>query len=589
MHHWMDLERIGQRRGTRRWFIGAAAGAAGAAGLASIGCDGGKGSPTPPIGAARDETASPGASPTPTRQAGVQPGGTLRYTGFLVTGEGGTARFDPQKTQSAPFYGQQAMVFSRLLAYQSMGDGTIVPDLATALPEQPDPQTYTFRLNPSARWHDRAPLGGRSVTADDVKFTLQRQIEGDASFIRKAKWTSVESVTVSDPSTVTIKLKSPLAAMVSQFADVNSFIIAPEVAQNGFSLDNQVGSGPFRWVEWSEGKFASVTKNAAWHGANGRPLLNGIDVLQPRDTAEVEAWLRTKKLDVAFVGRPQADRLRSAIPQLRDDTVGLSRFFGMRFSVQQFPYTDPRFRAAVSMALDRRDMLQQFFAGSGEGKPWISWPIKRWTLPQSELSSRPGFRPGTSGRAEDIKDAKALLAAFTSEKKLPTEALGLLVVDEAEKNLRMGTVIFDQLKKTLDLNVQVYPVPAADLGQRLLSLNAPWVVGPDDGWVDLDDRVYPYFHSEGTKNSFPLRDKEMDALIVAQRVELNEDKRRAIGYEIQRKLLDLNVGINFVSERVVALTWPYVRGFPLDVADGYQHRLADCWIDQGDSTYRGRT
>jgi len=234
-------------------------------------------------------------------------------------------------------------------------------------------------------------------------------------------------------------------------------------------------------------------------------------------------------------------------------------------------------------------MLQQFFAGSGEVNPWISWPIKRWTLPQAELSTRPGYRPGASGRADDIKEAKALLAAFTSEKALPTDALGLLVVDEAEKNLRMGTVIFEQLKKTLDLNVQVYPVPAADLGQRLISLNAPWAVGPDDGWVDLDDWVYPYFHSEGTKNSFPLRDKEMDALIVAQRVELNEDKRREIGYQIQRKLLDLNVGINFVSERVVALAWPYLRNFPLDVADGYQHRLADCWMDQGDPSYRGRT
>jgi len=481
------------------------------------------------------------------------------------------------------------MVFSRLLAYQSMGDGTIVPDLARALPEQPDSQTYVFRLNPNARWHDRAPLGERQVTADDVKFTLQRQMEGDASFIRKSKWTSIDSIAVSDPATVTVKLKSPLAAMVGQFADVNSFVIAPEVATAGFSLENQIGSGPFRWVEWSEGKFASVAKNTAWHGGGGRPLLNGVDVVQPRDSAEVEAWLRTKKLDVAFVGKPQADKLRTVIPQLRDDTVGQSRFFGMRFSIQQFPYTDARFRAAVSIALDRRDMLQQFFAGSGEVNPWVSWPMKRWTLPQSELSARPGYRPGTSGRAEDIKEAKALLAAFTSEKKLPAEALGLLVVDEAEKNLRMGTVIFEQLKKTLDLNVQVYPVTAADLGQRLLSLNAPWAVGPDDGWVDLDDWVYPYFHSEGTKNSFPLRDKDMDALIVAQRIELNEGKRQEIGYQIQRKLLDLNAGINFVSERVVSLTWPYVKSFPLDVADGYEHRLADCWLDQGDPSYRGRT
>jgi hypothetical protein len=53
-------------------------------------------------------------------------------------------------------------------------------------------------------------------------------------------------------------------------------------------------------------------------------------------------------------------------------------------------------------------------------------------------------------------------------------------------------------------------------------------------------------------------------------------------------LLNLNVGVNFVSERVVALAHPYVRNFPLDVSDGYQHRFADCWIDQNDPSFRGR-
>lgn len=585
----MDYEEMKNRRSTRRRFLGVAAGTLGAAGMVAAGCRRGEKKEAPETATEAGETPGPGETPSPTRPTGVQPGGTLRYTGFVIADDGSAGKYDPQKTQSAPFFGQQAMVYSRLLAYQNMGEGSIAVDLATALPEQPDAQTYVFKLNPAARWHDRAPLDGRAVTAEDVKFTLERQIQGDASFVRKAKWATVDTITVSNPQTLTIRLKSPLAAMLSQFADVNSFVIAREAAEKGFTLENQVGSGPFRWVEWSEKKFASVARNPAWHGGNGRPYLDGVDVVQPRDTSEVEAWLRTKKLDVAFVGRPQADKLRAVIPALTDETAGQSRFFGMRFFTPQFPYSDQRFRSAVSIALDRREMLQQFFSGSGEVNPWISWPIKRWSLPQAELATMPGYRPGSSGSAEDLKEAKALLDAFLAEKKLPTDPLALLVVDEAETNLGMGSLIRKQLKQNLNIDVTVYPVPAAELGQRLLTLNAPWAAGPDDGWVDLDDWVYPYFHSEGTKNTFPLRDKDMDALIAAQRVELNEEKRRGIGYEIQRKLLALNVGVNFVSERVVALAWPYVRGLPLDAADGYQHRLADCWLDQGDPSFRGRT
>lgn len=583
----MNDEEKKERRITRRRFLGAAAGALGVGGVAA-GCRRAEKQDGPGLATPSDETPAPGATASATRPSGVQLGGTLRYTGFVIADDGSEGKYDPQKTQSAPFYGHQAMVYSRLLAYRDMGQGSIAADLAAALPEQPDAQTYVFRLNPAARWHDRAPLGGRPVTAEDVRFTLERQIQGDSSFVRKAKWAAVESIAVSDPQTVTIRLKSPLAAMLGQFADVNSFVIAREAAERGFTLENQVGSGPFRWVEWSEKKFASVARNPAWHGGDGRPYLDGVDVLQPRDTSEVEAWLRTKKLDVAFVGRPQAEKLRAVIPALTDETVGQSRFFGMRFFTPQFPYSDQRFRSAVSYALDRREMLQKFFAGSGEVNPWISWPIKRWTLPQAELATRPGYRPGASGRADDLKEAKALLDAFKGEKELPKDPLALLVVDEAEKNLGMGSIIKSQLKLSLDLEVGVYPVPAAELGQRLLTLNAPWAAGPDDGWVDLDDWVYPYFHSQGTKNTFPLRDAGIDALIESQRVELNEEKRQGIGYEIQRKLLELNVGVNFVSERVVALAWPYVRGLPLDAADGYQHRLADCWIDQGDPTFRGR-
>jgi ABC-type transport system substrate-binding protein len=260
----------------------------------------------------------------------------------------------------------------------------------------------------------------------------------------------------------------------------------------------------------------------------------------------------------------------------------------MRFFLPQFPYNDARFRAAVSIALDRRDMVQHFFSGSGELNPWISWPITRWSLPQSELANLSGYRQGAAGREADISEAKTLLAAFTAEKKLPDE-LALFVLDDAERTLRMGSLMRDQLKQTLGLNVGVYPMAIGELINRLLTGQAPWAAGPDNGWIDLDDWVFPYFHSTGTKNSFPIRDADLDKLIESQRVELDEGRRREIGFEIQRKLLTLNAGVNFVSERVVSLGWSYVKDFPLDAADGYQHRFANCWIDRNDGAFRGRS
>ncbi|MBK6662141.1 MAG: twin-arginine translocation signal domain-containing protein [Thermoflexaceae bacterium] len=404
---------------SRRHFLGLAG--AGGAALFAAACGGSKsgdgGLASLPSPSASRTPTRPSASPAPTRPgASGQHGEAMRVTGYVTR----DSSLDPHKTQAGPFYGIQSLVFSRLIAYQNQVDGAIVADLARDLPEQPDATTFFFRLNGGAKWQERPPVNGRAVTPADVKASILRQKDGDRSFVRKARWSVVESVDTPDPQTIVVKLAAPMAAALGLFADVNAFVIPEELAAGAFTLDTQVGSGPFRWVEWQDGKFASVSRNPGWHGGNARPYLDGLTVVQPKDTDELEAGLRTKKLDAVFVGRPQAEKLKRAVPQLQETTVGHSMFYGMRFFEPQFPYNDVRFRNAVAAALDRRAMIQQWFAGSGDLNPWVSWPMTRWTLPQSELTNVAGYRPGAAGREQDIAEARALMAAFRSEKKLPT-------------------------------------------------------------------------------------------------------------------------------------------------------------------------
>ena len=586
----MDWKRLGQRRGTRRWFLGVSGATLGAAGLAATGCGGSPAKPTPspsPTSATAPPVRTPitGPRPTPTRDPNDRHGGFVRYTGFIRSING---QFDPHKTSAPPLHAQQAMVFSRLLTYEDQAAGVIGPDLAVGLPEQPDPQTYVFHLNAAARWHDIAPLSGRAVTADDVKFSIERQAAGDLSFARRAQWSMVESVEATDPETVVVGTSAPYAELLDLVAGVGSFVLAPEVAGPGMvmSPQTQIGSGPFLWVEWNEGDFASVSANHAWHGGNQRPFLDGVTVIHRTDTATIEGDLRTRALDAAIVGRPQADRLKQSIPELVEATAGLALFFSMRFVTSEPPFNDPRLRTAISIALDRRAMVEHFFAGSGFINPWVSAPITRWALPEAELFTYAGYRPGTGGRETDIQEARGLLEAYLSENTID-DGLRLLVTSDAEEVLGMGSLMSRQLQENLGLAVTVTPVPIGELIQRLLEGEAPWAAGPDTGWLGLDDWTYQYFHSAGTNNSFPLRDPDMDALIEQQRAEMNPDARRELGYAIQRRLLELNVAANFVSEKIVTLRWPYVQNFPLDAADGYQHRFADCWIDHTDPTYTG--
>lgn len=575
-----DMGNGSARRLTRRRFLGAAAGlgllggVAGAAMACRRESGGGEVARTSPTPDGRSPGVATEVIPPGERAT------SLVYVG-IVQSDG---EFDPHRTQSGPLISVQSLVYSRLLAYESQAEGTVVPDLALALPEQPDGQTYVFRLNPNARWHQQPPLEGRPVTAEDVRSSIERQ-RTDETFVRHHYWKVVERVEVVAPDQVVVRTSTPFSPLIERFAAPSSFIVAPEVAERGFTADLQVGSGPFQWVEWAEQEFASVVRNPLWHGGPEWPRLAGVTIRHPVGGRLIEADFRTRRLDVAFLARPEADRLRGALPALVEAQVGQAYFFGMRFFTPMTPFNDPRVRQALTIAVDRRAMIDAFFAGSGDVNGWVSWPVRRWALPPDELSTRPGYRLGSGGRAQDVAEAKALLDAYRAEKgNLPAE-LSLVVAEDAERALGLGSRIKRDVEAALGVTVSLSPVPTEELVKRMFEGKAPWTAGPDAGWVELDDWLFPFFHSQGSNNTFALRDKDLDALIERQRTEFNAEQRRVTGFEAQRRILDLAVAVNFVSERLVVLSWPYVREFPLDILPGYEHRLARAWIDPEDPTY----
>lgn len=553
--------------------------------LTAAGCGGGNsrpGSPTsggtPPPGTTSAASATPGATRTV-----ADP--TLTISGFVVS----DGRFDPHKAeQVGTLHGQQAFVYSRLVSYLDQAAGSLVADLAADMPEQPDSQTYVFQLNPAATWHDIAPLNGRRVTSADVRHSLERQINGGEAFIGRDRWIEIESIETPSDDAITIRTSAPVAGMLSRLADPRAFVVPVEHDDPALPFDayRQMGSGPFQWVEWDEGRFASVVRNDAWFG--GTPQISGVTVRQPQNTDEVEADFRVRKLDVAFLQLPHAERLREALPQLVQRQAGNASYFVSRFVLPQPPFDDPRLRTALSIAIDRYAIIDSLFAGSGAPSGWVSWPVTQWALPASELSGLAGYRRGSGARDQDIAEARALLEAMRGEGKEPPATLTLSAAIESEQETGLAALIAAQVGAALNIDVTVNAMPLADLARAATDGAAPWLVAPDTGWLDLDDWVYPYFHSTGTRNTFAIRHAVLDELLDRQRVEFNVDARRQLGFEIQRLLLQINPGVNIASERIVTLSWPYVRDFPLDVTDGYQDRFARTWIDTADPSYRAR-
>ena len=86
--------------------------------------------------------------------------------------------FDPHLTLNFKTNTTLSFVYSTLVRYKvgadvPPGTFTVEPHLAERW-EQPDDTTYIFHLRQGVKWHNKPPLNGRELVADDVKFTYDR-------------------------------------------------------------------------------------------------------------------------------------------------------------------------------------------------------------------------------------------------------------------------------------------------------------------------------------------------------------------------------------------------------------------------------
>ncbi len=98
----------------------------------------------------------------------------------------------------------------------------LVPQLAAALPEfSSDGKTVTVKVRSGVKFAD-----GTMLDADAVKTSLDRHMTLSGS-ARKSELSSVDSVAVADPSTVTFKLKQPFVPLTAVLADRAGMIMSP--------------------------------------------------------------------------------------------------------------------------------------------------------------------------------------------------------------------------------------------------------------------------------------------------------------------------------------------------------------------------
>src|SRR5262252_7438272 len=191
----------------------------------------------------------PLARPTPLWGAAA---GTPKRGGILRVRGWDPVHLDPHLTRNFKTNTTLSFVYSKLLRHKVGPDvppGTFIveSDLAERW-EAPDDTTYVFYLRKGVKWHNKPPLNGRELVAEDVKFTFDRFLTEPGNANRYIL-EPVERVEVVDRYTVKFLLKEPYVWFVSGLAyPWSMWIIAPEVVQRYGDLkksETAIGTGPF--------------------------------------------------------------------------------------------------------------------------------------------------------------------------------------------------------------------------------------------------------------------------------------------------------------------------------------------------------
>ena len=229
-------------------------------------------------------------------------------------------------------------------------DATRIPDQHTGRLaeswEQPDPLTVIFHVRKGVYWHDKPPMNGRELTADDFVYNFHRVTGTGSGFTETGQHAEfmgygvIESITATDKYTVVFKLKEDvtgktfwggLSLMQNIALGYYSDIYPPEVIEeHGDAKDwrNLVGTGPYELTDFVEGSSVTYTKNPDYWGydekypENRLPYIDRLRALIMPEVATQLAGLRTGRLDTLGGGSAwlrsldQLESLQQTNPEL---------------------------------------------------------------------------------------------------------------------------------------------------------------------------------------------------------------------------------------------------------------------------------
>jgi peptide/nickel transport system substrate-binding protein len=481
---------------------------------------------------------------------------------------------DVQQEQTFAVAQPLSPIYNNLIVFDPHGYPNIIGDLATSWSVSADSLTYTFTLHEGVTFHDGSPL-----TSADVKASWDRMVfppEGVVS-PRRGNYPMVKSIEAPDPSTVVFHLHYPSPSFLTNMAHPANFIYAKKYLDQDqqWYKKNAMGSGPFKLKQYVHGSSFEMERNPKYWKP-GLPYLDGIKYYIIADDGARGKAIRAGRVDVElrFLPPGEVDGIKA---QMGDKVVVAAiqniGNFGVTINVDKKPFDDERVRKALSLALDRYDMvttLRPFTNLDAVGG--IMHPDSKWALSLEELQQFPGF--GKDYEA-NLKEAKRLLAeagypngfktVLTNRNiKLPYIDLAVYIISawkktgvEAEHKVEESAT-YSKTRVARDFELLLDPYGSQTVGDPDELLDK-FITGASENWGRFSDPV-------------------VDKLYEQQSREMDEQKRIELVKQIDRRVLEKVWRIQGLWTTRLEVRSAKIRNYTPQPSHWMNRRFEDVWL-----------
>ncbi len=415
--------------------------------------------------------------------------------------------------------------------------------LADAWSVSADKKTFTFHVDPRALWSD-----GVSVKAEDVQFYYDVMMNPkNLTSAFRVSLKRFDRPVVKDSLTLEITAKE---VHWNNFWDAAGMVAFPKHAWEKVDFNQQnfefpAVSGPYRISEVKKERSLTMQRRGDWWGLSKRYNQNkyNFDFIKYRFMEDQIKTLETFKkgdIDAYPVYTAAIWAQKTDLDQVKKGWVVKQRIFnkepigfqGFAINMRRPLFQDIRVREALSMLINRplmneKLMFNEYFLLNSHYPDLFAdnvnpdFPMRPFDPKKArELLTAAGWKPGADG----------VLAKEGSrfEISLPTSSPDLRhlnVYVEAMKEVgivaKIDQVSYSTLSKRMDNH---------EFDMYWVAWGAGRLRDPEPVWISTTA-------DEIASNNYPgLKDKLVDSLIIAQKTEMDLDKRNAILKRIDGRL-----------------------------------------------------